>query len=167
MRNFPAGEGIRTMKPIFADQPLEVRHPSIFLAGPTPRSAAVASWRPGALDLLRQLGFAGVVLVPERQDWSSAFSYLDQVEWEFAGLEACSAVAFWVPRDLSTLPGFTTNVEFGRYAGSGRCVYGRPDGAPQTRYLDWLYTKLTGGPPCNSLLGTLQAAVEAAGGPGP
>jgi hypothetical protein len=58
------------------------------------------------------------------------FSYLDQVEWEYAGLESCTAVAFWVPRQLPTLPGFTTNVEFGRYVDSGRCVYGRPDGAP-------------------------------------
>jgi hypothetical protein len=85
------------------------------------------------LDLLRGLGFAGTVLVPERRDWPAKFNYLDQVEWEYAGLEGCTVIAFWVPRDLQSLPGFTTNVEFGRYVGSGRCVYSRPDGAPHTR----------------------------------
>src|SRR4051794_3260813 len=112
------------MNVVFADQPLEARPPSVFLAGHTPRSAAVASWRPEALELLTGLGFGGTVLVPERRDWSARFDYLDQVEWEYAGLEACSVAAFWVPRQLPLLLGFTTNVEFGRYVGSGRCVYG-------------------------------------------
>jgi Nucleoside 2-deoxyribosyltransferase like len=148
---------------IFADQALEVCPPSIFLAGPTPRAPEVRSWRPEALDLLRGLGFAGTVLVPERRDWSARFSYFDQVEWEYAGLETCSVVAFWVPRDLNTLAGFTTNVEFGRHVGSGRCVYGRPEGAPHTRYLDWLYTKLTGRTPEATLRGTLAAAMALCG----
>jgi hypothetical protein len=146
---------------LFADQPLEVRPPSIFLAGPTPRSVDVPSWRPEALDILRGLKFAGAVLVPERRDWTVQFDYLDQVEWEYNGLESCTVVAFWVPRDPSALPGFTTNVEFGRYVGSGRCVYGRPAGAPQTRYLDWLYRKLTGRQPTTTLPQTLASAVEA------
>ena len=148
------------MKVVYADEVLSIWHPSIFLAGPTPRRAEVRSWRPLALDVLRGLGFSGTVLVPERRDWSARFDYTDQVEWEYAGLEGCSAVAFWVPRDPETLPGFTTNVEFGRYAGSGRCVFGRPPAAPQTRYLDWLYGKLTGRRPENSLDGTMRAAVE-------
>jgi hypothetical protein len=150
---------------VFADQPVEFSRPSIFLAGPTPRSPDVPSWRPEALDVLRGLGFAGTVLVPERRDWSAQFDYLDQVEWEFLGLEGCSVVAFWVPRDPATLPGFTTNVEFGRYVGSGRCVYGRPDGAPHTKYLDWLYAKLTGRRPEVTLLATLTAAVGKACSP--
>jgi nucleoside 2-deoxyribosyltransferase-like protein len=118
------------MNVVFADQALTIRQPSIFLAGPTPRSADVSSWRPEALAILQELQFAGTLLVPERRNCSVRFNYLDQVEWEFAGLEGCSVVAFWVPRELSTLPGFTTNVEFGRYVGSGRCVYGRPPTLP-------------------------------------
>lgn len=66
---------------------------------------------------------------------------------------------FWMPRHLETLPGFTSNVEFGRYVGSGRVVYGRPEGAPHTRYLDWLYQKLTGNEPGRTLEGTLKTAV--------
>ena len=50
------------MNILFADQPLAIQSPSIFLAGPTPRSRHVISWRPEALDLLRCLGFAGTVL---------------------------------------------------------------------------------------------------------
>jgi hypothetical protein len=148
------------MHVVFADQLLEIRLPSLFLAGPTPRDPAVASWRPQALDALATLGFAGTVLVPERRDVSAAFDYLDQVEWEYQGLESCSVIAFWVPRRLPALAGFTTNVEFGRYVSSGRCVYGRPPGAPHTRYLDWLYTRLTGRQPEHTLAGTLKAAVE-------
>jgi Nucleoside 2-deoxyribosyltransferase like len=154
------------VKIVYSDDPLEFGRPSIFLAGPTPRRAEVPSWRPEALVLLRGLGFAGTVLVPERRDGWARFSYLDQVEWEYAGLEGCCVIAFWVPRDLQTLPGFTTNVEFGRYAGSGRCVYGRPESAPHTRYLDWLYAKLTGRGPEANLESTMRAAVEATrGGP--
>jgi nucleoside 2-deoxyribosyltransferase-like protein len=134
---------------------------SIFLAGPSPRRAEVRSWRPDALAALRELSFTGTVLVPEPRNWSARFSYLDQVEWEYAGLEGCSVIVFWVPRDLDLLPGFTTNVEFGRYVGSGRCVYGRPHDAPHTKYLDWLYRKRRGRAPENTLSATMAAAVEA------
>jgi hypothetical protein len=151
------------MNVVFSDQPVVLARPSIFLAGPTPRSEVVRSWRPEALAHLRDLGFGGTVLVPERRG-RAGFDYRGQVEWEFAGLEGCSVVAFWVPRDVGTLPGFTTNVEFGRYVGSGRCVYGRPDGAPHTGYLDWLYAKLTGRDPTTTLRETMGAAVGMAGG---
>lgn len=36
-----------------------------------------------------------------------------QNEWEHLAIESCDVLMFWVPRDLETLPGFTTNVEFG------------------------------------------------------
>jgi len=151
------------MNVVFADQPMDCMTPSIFLAGPTPRSNDIRSWRPEALELLRSMGFHGTVLVPERQDRSADFDYSDQVAWEYAGLEGCSVIAFWVPRDLATLPGFTTNVEFGRYVGSGRCLYGRPEGAPHTSYLDWLYAKITGKHPEVTLRATLAAAVAQCG----
>ncbi len=147
------------MKVVHAGEENDFQGPSLFLAGPTPRSTTVRSWRLGALEILRGLAFQGTVLVPEPRDGSVWPSYLSQVEWEFADLEGCTVVVFWVPRDLETLPGFTTNVEFGRYVGSGRCVYGRPDHAPQTRYLDWLYEKLTGKRPHETLQETMEAAL--------
>jgi Nucleoside 2-deoxyribosyltransferase like len=148
------------MQSVYSDQEPSFEPPSIFLAGPTPRTDQVASWRIQALAHLQALDFAGTVLIPERHDWLSLFDYTEQVEWEFACLEAATVIVFWIPRDLVLLPGFTTNVEFGRYVSSGRCVYGRPDSAPRNRYLDWLYQKLTGEAPHTSLHGTLNAAVR-------
>ena len=127
---------------------------SIFLAGPTPRTPAVPSWRPEAIQELRRIDYRGIVLAPE----PFAPSVLQQLEWEKAGLENCSAIVFWVPRDLVTLPGFTTNVEFGRYVGSGRALYGRPDGAPHTGYLDWMYQDVCGMEPYDSLRSLMRAA---------
>lgn len=114
---------------------------AIFLAGPTPRDQGVKSWRSTALQMLEDLGYNGVVFVPEPEDGDWLGSYIEQAEWEVRWLDRVDRVAFWIPRDLETLPGFTTNVEFGRYAGSGRVVLGHPDGAPKMRYLDWLAAK--------------------------
>ena len=150
------------MPVFYSDQPFTISPPSLFLAGPTPRERAIQSWRPRAIEILSSLGFSGTVLVPERRDWETRFDYFDQVEWEFAGLEAADALLFWVPRDSENLPGFTTNVEFGRYVGSGRMVYGRPDGCPHNRYLDWLYSRVTNRNPYTSLAETVQAAIELA-----
>jgi hypothetical protein len=130
---------------------------SIFLAGPTPRSSDVKSWRPEALDYLRRTGFDGDVLVPERKDFKAQFGYCDQVEWELMGLERCSVVLFWVPRDMVTMPALTTNVEFGMYIKSNKIVYGRPQTAANIRYLDVLYQKWQG-IPCKTLEQTLDVA---------
>jgi len=152
------------MKVIHPEDAFTPGGPSIFLAGPTPRKKKeAASWRPAALEILARLGFAGAVLVPERRDGWVGVEYLDQVEWEHGGLEGCSAIAFWVPRDVETLPGFTTNVEFGRHVGSGRCVYGRPEGAAHTRYLDWLFAKVTGRRHETTLEATMREAMRLAG----
>jgi hypothetical protein len=144
----------------FANQNPSFDQPSIFLAGPTPRTPEVASWRPEALRIIDQLGFTGSVLVPERHDWTTSFDYISQVEWEFACLENATVIAFWIPRDLRTLPGFTTNVEFGRHVGRSKCIYGRPPDAPKNRYLDWLYTKLTGRDPGESLEAVMRDSVQ-------
>lgn len=120
---------------------------SVFLAGPTPRSENIVSWRPDAIEMLEALGFEGDILAPE--PFIGVFDV--QVDWEYRGLEGCEVICFWVARHLQDLPGFTTNVEFGRYIDSGRIVYGRPSGAPKTRYLDWLYLKTTGKAPFESL----------------
>src|SRR4051794_5605378 len=132
------------MRVTYSDDRLAFDQATVFLAGPTPRRSDVVSWRIEAVELLKRPRFRGTGLLPQRRNFAPRFDYSAQVEWEFEGLERCTVIAFWIPRDLDTLPGFTTTVEFGRYVGSGRCVYGRPDGAPHTRYLDWLYTKVTG-----------------------
>ena len=135
---------------------------SIFLAGPTPREHEVESWRPGikswrpeALDILEGLSFAGTVFVPERDDWVTKFDYHDQIEWELCGLECCTRIAFWIPREMISMPALTTNVELGMFIRSGRVVYGRPIWAVHCRYIDHLYRKFYG-IPCEDLVGLLK-----------
>lgn len=117
--------------------------PSIFLAGPTPRSKEVKSWRPEALNILNQLDYQGTVLIPEYDSMQNRIDYLNQVEWEYDGLSNCTTIALWVPRRMETMPALTTNVEFGYWLAKSpkRIVYGRPNDACNIAYLDWLITK--------------------------
>ena len=98
------------------------------------------SWRPEALEILDDL-FDGVVYVPENRDGTTAYDFYNNAEWEHEALNDATVISAWVPRELETMPAFTTNVEFGYFVKSGKLMYGRPKGAPKTRYLDWLYVK--------------------------
>jgi hypothetical protein len=129
------------MQVVYARQEhTDLAGPCLFLAGPTPRSPAVVSWRPEALRLLRQLDFPGTVFVPEdSEEGGLPPTYAEeQVFWEWRCLERADRIVFWVPRDLKTLPGFTTNVEFGFWCRSGKALLGFPVGAPKMRYLELL-----------------------------
>jgi 8-oxo-dGTP pyrophosphatase MutT (NUDIX family) len=111
---------------------------AVFLAGPTPRSPEVPSWRPEALELLAAAGFRGAVFVPEPASGERFPDHDDQAEWERQGLTLADRILFWVPRDLRTMPALTTNVEFGRWCTSGKAVLGYPPSAPHNNYLGWL-----------------------------
>lgn len=119
----------------------DVPNRSIFLAGPSPRRETDYNWRPEALEILANLQFGGSVFVPLAPDDKWLRDYAAQVEWELAHLDGATVIAFWVPRDLRTLPGFTTNVEFGMYAKSGKIVLGFPRGTPHSKYLAYVATK--------------------------
>ncbi|MEM6926586.1 MAG: nucleoside 2-deoxyribosyltransferase domain-containing protein [Myxococcota bacterium] len=135
---------------------------SLFLAGPSPRSASpLPSWRPRALAKLRAAGFGGVVFVPEPPPggaWPSDTSASTQ--WELEALALADVVVFWVPRDLEHMPGFTTNVEFGAWVGSHKVVLGHPPEAPLTGYLDVLAERVDGQTPSPTLDATLAVAIE-------
>jgi hypothetical protein len=116
--------------------------PSIFLAGPTPRSPEVQSWRPRALRKLAD--FPGAVYLPERRDGAARHSYDDQIQWETDALEAATCIMFWIPRELAPDAGgyprmgaLTTNVEFGMWYKSGKVVLGYPRTAQKMSYLEW------------------------------
>jgi hypothetical protein len=127
------------MNVVYALDPLTK---SIFLAGPTPRSPEVASWRPEALKTLAWLDFKGEVFVPESSDLKPhEAGYDNQVWWELEALEKATVVVFWVPRDLETMPAFTTNVEFGMLVKSGKVLLGAPEGAPKMNYLKMVAAK--------------------------
>jgi len=146
------------MKVLYADEPPFTGHDtdeeeSVFLVGPTPRSDDVPSWRPNALKILEDYGYNGLVLVPEREDWKTGFTYIDQVEWEYLGLTHATKIIAWVPRCMKTMLALTTNVEFGFWLARSpdRFFYGRPFDAPHTKYLDWMYEKHTGRKPIDNL----------------
>lgn len=132
---------------------------SIFLAGPTPRSENVKSWRMEACEILEQLGYDGVVYVPEYSTWTPKRNYDDQAEWERKALIASTVILFWIPRELPEMPAFTTNVEFGYWLHTGKVLYGRPDSSKKNQYLDWLYQIDTNQKPINDLNNLLQEAV--------
>lgn len=135
---------------------------SIMLCGPTPRDLEVPSWRPEALKLLEKLGYDGHVLVPEPRDGKFTGDYIDQVEWEDRSLQMADLIIFWIPRDMKTLPGLTTNIEWGLWADTGKCVLGTPTGAEHVRYLQWMAAKMKV-PNYSTLEATLQEAVEKVG----
>lgn len=149
------------MKVIYANQPApEVVTKSIFLVGPTPRVFQGESWRPAMIAALERAGYDGVVYVPEAEDGEWKHSYDNQIAWEQKYLHQCDVVLAWVPRDLETMPAFTTNVEFGEFLASGKMIYGRPEGAPKTRYLDSRYSELWNRQPLTSLADLAAVATE-------
>jgi hypothetical protein len=125
---------------VMAREPIPAGGPSLFLAGPTALDPAL-SWRPAAIGVVaahwtgaREL----TVLNPESRGGRRAARYEDQVDWEFAARGAAGAILFWIPRDMVTMPGMTTNVEFGLDVRTGKAVLGAPPDCPdpdRNRYL--------------------------------
>ncbi|MET9954539.1 nucleoside 2-deoxyribosyltransferase domain-containing protein [Streptomyces sp. NPDC006339] len=144
----------------------------VFLAGPTPdKSAPVPSWRPPALDLITAQWTGPeplTVLSPESRNGLRAERYEHQVDWETAARAAADAILFWIPRDMRTMPGMTTNVEFGLDVSTGRAVLGVPPECPnpeRNRYLAYV-ARRHGVPVCETLTDAVAktlALVAAAG----
>ena len=147
------------------ESPPPVYDASIFLAGPSPRDGATPSWRPQALSLLEELAVLPpslVVFIPEPRDGSRHADYEDQIAWEDRYLASADVIAFWVPREMGSMPALTTNVEFGRYESSGRIVLGFPAGAEHVKYLE-SFAHDYGAPVVGTLADTLAAALERIG----
>jgi 8-oxo-dGTP pyrophosphatase MutT (NUDIX family) len=158
------------MRLFYAGEPLpEQINLSVFLAGPTPRAAPgppVRSWRGDALLSLAELGFEGEVFVPEPRDGRWPEDYAAQVQWEDTALRRCDRILVWLPRDMQTLPGLTTNDEWGFWKGRdpARLVLGIPDGAAHVRYQRH-YANRLGVPVHPTLHETCRAAAEGEGQP--
>jgi hypothetical protein len=108
---------------------------TLMLCGPTPRNNNVISWRKEAIETLEKLGFDGHVFCPEERNGTFQGDYDDQIKWETEALNRADVIVFWVPRNMKTLPGLTTNVEFGAWANSGKVILGFPENAENIRYL--------------------------------
>lgn len=84
---------------------------------------------------------AGVptVLTPESFEGIRADTYQQQFTWELAARQVAKVILYWIPRDMVSLPGLTTNVEFGYDVASARnVVLGAPPDCPnpeRNRYL--------------------------------
>ncbi len=150
------------MKVNYSDEEVLKDNKSIFLAGPTPRSIEVVSWREEAIKVLDELGYDGIVYVPEKKEDNRAFNYDNQVWWEREALFNATTIVFWIPRKIDTLPAFTTNVEFGYWISKDneKVVYGRPDDSVKNKYLDWLYETETENKPYNDLNELLENAIK-------
>lgn len=139
---------------------------SVFLMGPTPRghAGAVPSWRPEALRILETLGFQGDVFVPEPRDGVWPSDPAVQIGWEDAALNQTDRILVWLPRRMDTLPGLTTNDEWGYWKGRdpARLILGTPNEAEHVRYQHY-YAKSLHIPICSTLEETCRVA---AGDPG-
>lgn len=127
--------------------------PSVFLAGGTPRSKEVASWRPEAIKIFEDFGFTGNLFIPEPDNGEWTHGYENQIDWEHFHLDKADHILFWVPRDNVDFRCMTTNVEFGYWMAKKpkKVFYARPDWAKDCKYMDNLYTKITKTEPFNSL----------------
>lgn len=145
------------------EEPPDSYSKSIFLAGPTPRTPNIKSWRPEALALLEAANYNGVVFVPEfRSGLQEEYKYPDIPSWEHKMLDKADCILFWIPRKIETLPGFTTNVEFGFYARSGKVVIGAPISAEHMPYL-WFMADKFRMPQSHYLDRTIEKALEIIG----
>lgn len=120
---------MRDVTLVMAREPIPAAGPLVFLAGPTPRlGGGVPSWRPAAVQELaaQWSGEPLTVLSPESRGGKRAVHYDDQVGWETEARARAAAILFWIPRDMVSMPGMTTNVEFGLDVGTGRAVLGCP-----------------------------------------
>lgn len=130
------------MKVIYTHGEVEDNKNSVFLAGPTPRSDDVKSWRPKAIELLKLNGYDGIIYSPEHPDGQEAWKNLPYpAEWEHRAIHACGILLFWIPRNMENMPALTTNVEFGHFIPKKFVIYGRPTNTPHVAYLDWMYRK--------------------------
>jgi len=146
------------------ETPPESWDAAVFLAGPLPRSADVPAWNREAASLLQERWRKDgrlVVFTPELREGVLA-DYTGQVEWEHRWLHAADVILFWVPRDLTTMPAFTTNIEWGAWYDSGKVVFGAPAAAPKNEYLLHL-AETQGVPIADTLAGAADAALAMVG----
>jgi hypothetical protein len=100
------------------------------------------------------------MIVPRLRPGAAADSDA-QRKWEHRAMARADALLFWIPRVLWTLPGLTSNLEWGIWHDSGKAVLGAPPSTPKMSYLRF-YAKIGGAPQATSLAEAAEIAVELA-----
>lgn len=144
----------------YSDEKIILGNKSLFLAGPTPRSNKIKSWRNEAIKILAENNYDGIVYIPEFKNGFVKSDYMDQVCWEKEALNNANLITFWIPRKIPKMPAFTTNIEFGYWIKSGKVLYGRPENAEKMKYLDWLYMNELNRKPITSLDALLKESIS-------
>lgn len=135
--------------------------PTLFLAGPTPRTKEVLSWRLEALTILKRLGFMGTVILPEPRNGEWNMPFEAEVEWKESHLIQARVILFWMPRDMRTMPGLTTNDLWGYWKGRepGKLVFGAPPNVSHVRY-QYLWAQKLGIPTAFTLENAIALALN-------
>jgi len=122
---------------IYAQEDIKISRPSVFLAGPTPRSSNTKSWRPEAISYLSGHGLD--IIIPEFKNKVALEGSLEkefQIQWEEKYMNLADIIIFWIPRNDTDLLGLTTNDEWGywRAKNPSKLVLGVPPGSFRTDY---------------------------------
>ena len=118
----------------FGEDPPYKFSKSLFLAGPSIRKEQEGtSWRKEALRILSDIGYNGVVYLPENRNGKLEPNHDDN--WETRALETCDCIVMWLPCQMDTLPCLTSRLEYGRFADSRRLVLGIPEDAEQMSFI--------------------------------
>lgn len=133
---------------------------SLFLAGGSIREGQEGmSWRKEALRILDDVGYKGVVYLPENRE--GRLEEHQDTNWEQNCLDTSDVILMWLPAN-DTLPCYGSRVEYGRYATTGRLVLGYPEDAQGLSYIHHDSQKLHI-PLSHSLTHTIQDAMDLLG----
>ena len=140
------------MNIIYSNQNYDKNIKSIFLAGPTPRSNKIKSWRIEAIKYFEKYGFDGNILVPEdKENKIQEEGNIPNMIWDNNALLGADLIVFWIPREIPDMIGLTTNIEFGYFINKKPIIYGRPLDSVRNEYNDWLYKKILNLEPIDNL----------------
>ena len=132
---------------------------SIFLAGPIAKNKCANSWRESAIEILKKLGFDGIVYNPECYNISEEQNKEFQIDWEMKALENTGIIIFWVPAEVKNMQTLLTDYNFGVWYDISKVLYGREKGM-KMQYLDYKYCRYSNKLPYENLEHLLENAVK-------